>query len=413
MKGRLYPRFALAPLLRSLEDSPAVLLHGPRQCGKTTLAQMVGRSHDYDYLTFDDDVVRNTAETDPVGFVADLPERAVLDEVQRVPQVFSALKVAIDRRRVPGRFILTGSTNVLLVPALADSLAGRMETVRLYPLSQCELAEQRSRFLEALFERGFSIGTSERLGVDLAARVVAGGYPAALARSTETARARWYRGYLDAIVQRDVHSLARISALDAMPRLLELASGQTARLINVSDLSGPFQLSRPTIREYVTLLERLFLVDELPAWHANHLKRLVKTPKLHMGDTGFATSLLGSSAADLFAERELFGQLLETFVYVELRKLASWSDRPVRLSHYRDRHGVEVDLVLEKGRRLAGIEVKASATVRPQDFAGLRHLKEATGERFAGGVVLYDGETCAPFGEGLYAVPIRHLWETV
>jgi predicted AAA+ superfamily ATPase len=412
MSDPLYPRFAEASLLRSLEDSPAVLLHGPRQCGKTTLAQMIGRARGYQYFTFDDDVVRATAQTDPAGFIAELPERAVLDEVQRVPRVFSALKVAIDRRRVPGRFILTGSTNVLLVPALADSLAGRMETVRLYPLSQCELAERRSGFIAALFEQDFSIGTTERLGADLAARVVAGGYPAALARTSEAARARWYRGYLDAIVQRDVRSLARISALDAMPRLLELAAGQTARLINVSDLAGPFQLSRPTIREYVTLLERLFLVDELPAWHTNRLKRLVKTPKLHMGDSGFAAALLGTDAAALLAERELYGQLLETFAYAEIRKQASWGEEPVRISHYRDRHGVEADLVLEKGRRLAGIEVKASATVTASDFGGLRRLKEAVGERFAGGVVLYDGETCAPFGEGLYAVPIRRLWET-
>jgi len=413
MGDHLYPRFSEAPLLRSLQDSPAVLIHGPRQSGKTTLAQIVGKSHGFEYFTFDDETIRAATEADPMGFVSDLPERAILDEVQHVPRIFAALKLSIDRHRAAGRFILTGSTNVLLIPKLADSLAGRMETVRLYPLSQCELAEEPSRFLDMLFAGSFNTGSSDRLGAELADRVVAGGYPAALARSSVEGRARWYGEYLDAVVQRDVRSLARISALDAMPRLLELAASHTACLINVTELSGPFQLSRPTIREYVTLLERLFLVDELPAWHTNRLKRLVRTPKLHVGDTGLATSLLGANASALLAERELYGRVLETFVHAEIRKMGSWSDVPVRLSHFRDRDGVEVDLVLERGRQLAGIEVKASATVASRDFRGLRHLKDAGGSRFAGGVVLYDGETCAPFGDRLYAVPIRRLWETV
>jgi uncharacterized protein len=411
MSDYLYPRFAEAPLLEALADSPAVLVHGPRQCGKTTLARMVGEARGYAYFTFDDEVARAAAETDPLGFVGDLPERAILDEVQQVPRVFASLKPAIDRRRTPGRFILTGSTNVLLVPALADSLAGRMETVHLHPLAQCELSAQPSPFLERLFGAGFSAGASERLGRDLAERVVGGGYPAALARSAGKRRALWYRGYLDAIVQRDVRDLARIAALDAMPRLLQLTASQTAGLLNVSDLAGPFQLSRPTIRDYVTLLERLFLVDELPAWHANHLKRLVKTPKLHVGDTGFAAALLGMNADALLAEREIYGRLLETFAYQELRRLASWSDEPVRFSHYRDRDGAEVDVVLEQGRLLAGVEVKAAATVTAKDFRGLRRLADAAGPGFVSGVVLYDGETRASFGERLHAVPLRALWE--
>lgn len=408
----LHPRFAQPRVAEALLDSPAVLIHGPRQCGKTTLARTAGAQLGYTYLTFDDDTIRQSAEVDPMGFVADLPNRAIIDEVQRVPAVFSAMKLLIDRDRTPGRFLLTGSTNVLLVPALADSLAGRMEIVRLHPLAQCEIAESPSGFLEQVFREGFAVGSGVRLGENLAERITAGGYPVAVARASASRRSAWYRDYVDAIVQRDVREIAKITSLDVLPRLLELVASQTARTLNVSNLAGPFSLSRQTIRDYLTLLERLFLVAELPAWHANHLKRLVKTPKLHMGDAGLAAALLHADSGDLLADRTLLGRLLETFAFNELVRLASFEERPVRFSHWRDRDGVEVDVVMEQGRLVAGVEVKASGTVVSKDFAGLRNLQESLGERFACGVVLYDGESYAPFGERLWAVPVSALWET-
>ncbi len=434
-----YPRSIDTQLVEALTDSPAVLIHGPRQCGKTTLAQFVcapnhftwrGQPLDapssgrgYAYINFEAEVARNAARADPAGFVDDLPERVVLDEVQRVPDLFAAIKVAIDRRREPGRFVLTGSTNVLLIPALADSLAGRLQIVRLHPLSQSELvgastrdaaANQRPGFLDALFGGGFKVTTAERLGRQLAGRIAAGGYPAALARPAGQRRARWYRDYADTLVQRDVRDIARIARLDSLARLLEMASGQTARLLNVNGLAAPFQLSRPTIADYLTLLERLFLVDRLPPWHDNRLKRLIKTPKLHMGDTGLACALIGADADALTADRHLLGQMLETFVFQELRRQASWHNTPLRFFHFRDKDGTEVDIVIERGAaHVVGIEVKAAATVTRSDFRGLRKLASASGERFVGGVVLYDGETSAGFGDRMYAVPIRHLWENL
>jgi predicted AAA+ superfamily ATPase len=409
----VYPRCAEPRLIEALADSPVVLIHGPRQCGKTTLARRVGESLGHAYLNFDDDVARRAAQADPAGFVADLPERVILDEVQRAPEIFAALKTAVDRQRVAGRFLLTGSANVLLLPKLADSLAGRMEILRLHPLAQCELERRPAGFLDTLFSGGFSTGPSERLGPQLAERITAGGYPAALTRATGRRRATWYRDYLEALVQRDVRDLARISSLGALQRLLALAAAQTARLLNVADLAAPFQLSRPTIRDYVTLLERVFLLEELPPWHSNRLSRLIKTPKLHLADTGLAAALLGVDAQALMADRPLLGQLLETFVFQELRRQASWHEDAHAFFHYRDKDGVEVDIVIERGARaVVGVEVKAAATVTPADFRGLRKLKAATGERFAGGVVLYDGEICASFGDGLRAVPLRALWET-
>jgi predicted AAA+ superfamily ATPase len=408
-----YPRFVEVILAEALSDTPVVLIHGPRQCGKSTLARRFGEAQGYTYFSFDDAVALAAAKADPVGFVGDLPEHAILDEVQRVPELFTALKVAVDRRRTAGRFILTGSANVLFVPGLADSLAGRMEILRLHPLAQCELAGQVPRFLDTLLAGAFKTRSYERLGTELAERIAAGGYPAALARATPRRRMAWYRDYIETLVQRDVRNLARIGALDALPRLLALAAGQTARLLNVSDLASPFQLSRPTIGDYVALLDRVFLLERLPPWHSNRLSRLIKTSKLHVGDTGVACALLGLDASGLARDRETLGQLLETFVFQELRRQASWHGAAVRFHHFRDRDGAEVDVVLERAaHEVAGVEVKAAATVTSTDFRGLRRLREAAGDRFAAGVVLYDGETSSSFGNGLYAVPIRALWET-
>lgn len=380
---------------------------------QTTLARDVGERRGYTYFSFDDDVLRAAAQADPAGFVGDLPERTTLDEIQRVPTLFAALKSAVDRKRTPGRFLLTGSANVLLLPQLADSLAGRMAILRLHPLAQCELARRPGGFVDAMFAGSAKVRQRERLAGELAARVAAGGYPAALARPSARRRVAWYRDYLEAIVRRDVRDLARVAALDVMPRLLAAAAAQTAQLINVSDLASPFQVSRPTIADYITLLERVFLLERLPPWHSNRLSRLVKTPKVHLGDTGLACALLGLDDAALAQDRTALGHLLETFVFQELRRQASALDEPHEFFHFRDKDGAEVDIVIERGsRQLVGVEVKASATVTASDFRGLRKLQAAAGKRFVAGFVLYDGEASGVgFGDGMYAVSLRALWE--
>ena len=408
----LNKRFTESLLSEALMDSPVVLIHGPRQCGKSTLAKMLGDQADYTYISFDDDTIRNAAQVDPIGFVDDLPARVILDEVQRVPEIFTSLKSAVDRNRQSGRFLLTGSSNVLLVPKLSDSLAGRMSIQRLHPFAQCELNGQASNFLDRLFTGDFPTQKVERLKEELSERIVAGGYPPALERPEGRRRDNWYRDYITTLVQRDVREMTRIRSLDALPRLLRLSASRTAQLFNLSDLASAFQLNRVTIGDYVTLLENIFLLERLPPWHSNLTSRLVKTPKLHMGDTGLACSLLGLSSEMLNADRTLLGQLLETFVYQEIRRLASWNNHFHDFFHFRDKDKVEVDIVIERGANLlAGVEIKAAATVVAADFRGLNKLKDTVGKRFKAGVVLYDGETCVRFGEGLYAVPIRWLWE--
>jgi hypothetical protein len=411
-KTRPFPRYLAARLREALADTPAVLIHGPRQSGKTTLARTVGEPRGYRYVSFDDEAVREAARRDPVGFVEELPRRTILDEVQRVPELFTSLKAAIDERRTAGRFILTGSANVLLVPRLADSLAGRIGILRLHPLAQCELQGRRPRFIEMLFRGGFRTRLTDRLGTELAERIVGGGYPAALARRTPARRRAWYRDLVETQIQRDVRDVARIHSLDALPRLLSRVAAHTSQLLNVSDLAAPFQMTRQTIHDYVTVLERVFLLDRLPPWHGNRLSRLVKAAKLHMGDTGLACALLGIDAVALSRERDRVGPLLETFVLQELRRQASWHPDPIDFFHYRDRDGFEVDVVLERGSTaVAGVEVKAAASVNDADFRGLRKLREAAGQRFVAGVVLYDGTAATRVGDDLFAVPLRSLWE--
>jgi predicted AAA+ superfamily ATPase len=204
-----------------------------------------------------------------------------------------------------------------------------MGILRLHPLAQCELQGKRPRFIETLFRGGFRTRLTDRLGTELAECIVGGGYPAALARRMPARRRAWYRDLVDTQIQRDVRDVARIHSLDALPRLLALAASHTAQLLNVSDLAAPFQMTRQTIHDYVTVLERVFLVDRLPPWHSNRLSRLVKTAKLHMSDTGLASALLGIDAVTLSRERERLGPLLETFVLQELRRHASWHTDPI------------------------------------------------------------------------------------
>ncbi|WP_308366385.1 MULTISPECIES: ATP-binding protein [unclassified Microbulbifer] len=413
MDNPIYDRYAETALQEALRDTPVVLIHGPRQSGKTTLARGLGERWGYRYITFDDDNQLQAAKADPVGFVQSLPDKAILDEIQRAPELFTSIKASVDSNRTPGRFILTGSTNVLLLPKLADSLAGRMEIIRLRPLAQCEIAGEKPTFLEQLFNADLAATAKRsnypRLGDSLAEILCRGGYPAAIARDTARRQRAWYRDYISTLIQRDVQEIARIHNLDILPKLITLAAGQTARLFIASDLAAPFAISRPTIREYLALLEQLFLIEQLQPWHNNRLSRLIKTPKMHLADTGLACALLGVNSQALWGDKALLGQVLETFVYQELRKYADWHEENLAFYHFRNKDKVEVDIVIEQSRQLAGIEIKAAATVTQSDFKGLNKLKDACGKQFAAGVVFYDGENILPFGERLFAVPVSVL----
>ena len=410
MKKAIYPRHIEPRLKEALEDSPVVLIQGARQCGKTTLVQAVGKSAGYKYLTFDDENTKIYATEDPIGFINALPERVILDEAQLVPRIFPAIKLSVDRDRTAGRFILTGSVNLLQTRRIKESLAGRMDIIQLHPLSQNELEQTKPKFPDLLFSPNFSISQELPKKEACVDRIVAGGYPPAL-KLTKARLRNWYQTYIESIVKSDARTISGIRSLDTLPRLLEMAAGRTACLLSVNNLASSFQLDRLTIDSYLILLEKMFLLERIPAWHSNRAKRLVKTSKIHLCDTGIVCALLDLDKSALLEDRMLFGHILETFVLQELKRQASASNRNHAFYHFRNRDGKEVDIVIQRGTKLAGVEVKASETIKNSDFNGLRKLKEAMGKNFAGGLLIYNGNSVISFGKCLYALPLRKLWE--
>jgi uncharacterized protein len=403
----MYPRYVRPRIEEALNDTRVVVIIGPRQSGKTTLARQLAGA-ERTFLTLDNASTLAAATNDPVGFIRDL-DKAVVDEVQRAPELILAIKESVDIDQRPGRFLLTGSADLLALPRVADSLAGRMETVPLLPLATAEIERTKTSFLADLFAGRPRISKS-CTGTALVDRVLAGGYPEALRRSSWTRRHAWFRGYLEAIVKRDVTDLANIAHLVEMPRLLATLAHQAGQLTNFSAAGSAIGLSHVTAARYTRILEELFLVRILPAWHHNRLKRLVKTPKLHFTDSGLLAALCDLTPEQVADDRTPFGAILETFVVGEVMKQASWSE-PIHLFHYRDKEGDEVDLILLNGKgQLAGIEVKASATVRAADFNGLRKFAAAARQQFRAGVVLYDGDRVIPFGAKLFATPFGALW---
>jgi len=399
----------------ALLDTPVVLINGARQTGKSTLVQGL-QSVDAPprrYLTLDDPVVLQAAQSDPAGFVNGLQGPVTLDEVQRAPGLFLSIKAAVDRDRQPGRFLLTGSADVMLLPGVADSLAGRIEVLSLWPLSSAERADRPGLNLaDALFSANWA-----RLGVvacdkeELIGQLLAGGYPDAVTRTRASRRTAWFDAYVQAVLQRDVRDLANIEQLTEFPHLLQLLAHRSATLLNFAELSRSVGIAQSTLKRYFALLEILFLVVRVPPWERNPGKRLVKAPKVFLPDSGLLCHLMGATAESLAAKPGLSGSAIETWVLSELLKHLAFSRQGLSLWHYRTQTHTEVDFILENRLgQITGIEVKASATVDAKDFKGLRHLQDTESAIFQHGIVLYAGRELLPFGERLWAVPLSVWW---
>jgi len=347
-----------------------------------------------------------------VGFVEELPAVAFLDEVQRVPDLFLPLKASVDRDRRPGRFVLTGSANIMVLPKVADSLAGRMEILTLWPLAQGEILGTRPGFIDACFGGDPGSLARQELGLrDILAGAFRGGYPEVFQRPTFDQRFRWFESYLTTVILRDLRELSEIHGLQEVPRLLRALALRTGSTLNLSDLTRDLALSLMTVKRYLALFQTLYLTVVLPPWFENLGKRLVKAPKVYFNDSGLLSHLLGVGEEDLEAAPHFAGPVLETFVVMELVKTAPLSRLRPTLHHFRTGAGAEVDIVLETRRRdLVGIEVKAASTVQAADFKGLQELRSLVGDRLKCGVVLYTGRETVPFGDGLWAVPIPALW---
>jgi predicted AAA+ superfamily ATPase len=398
-------------VLERLTIAPVVFLNGARQVGKTTLAQELIRSGVlHAYFTLDTLETLQAAQADPQGFVNSLPLGAVVDEVQRAPELLLPLKRRIDAERQAGMFLLTGSANPLTLPRVADALVGRMATLTLYPFSQGELEDRQPHWLTRAFAGAFQMATYEPLR-DIWARVAQGGYPDAVAIADPRRRQLWLRDYADTLLTRDVQILADIERTADMTRLLRLLAAQTCQILNLSSLSRESGIPHSTLQRYFALLETLLVVVRIPPWYANISQRLLKSPKVMLIDTGLALALLNYTEARLAEDDLLRGRMLENFVGMELLKQIACASETYQLYHLRTAKGQEVDFVLEDSvGRLFGVEVKASATVQANDFRHLRAFREWAGERWAGGVVFYLGATQAPFGDGLWASPLQSLW---
>ena len=405
----MYERFVERRAEEALSDTPVVLIVGPRRAGKTTLVRKMGEAG-RTYITLDDQTTLDAAQSDPVGFIRGL-DQAIIDEIQRAPDLLLAIKKTVDEDYRPGRFLLTGSANVLTLPRVADSLAGRMETIQMLPLARAEVTGTTPRFLERLFDGKLQGDQAAIVGDDLAQLVLIGGFPEAISRGSERRRQDWARSYLTSVLTRDLRDIADIEKLTELPKFVRLLAEHSGQLVNYSQFGGSINVSHKTGQRYVALLEQVFLVSTLQPWYTNALKRIAKTPKLHFLDSGLLATTRGLSFDRVKANRGEFGALLESFVFSEVLKLMTGSDLRLTPYHFRDQQMHEVDIVLERDDgMIVGIEVKAAATVKSGDFAGLRTLAEACKDRFAFGVVLYDSADLIPFGDKLAAAPLSSLW---
>ncbi len=406
----MYERLVMRRLRAALGDSPVVLLHGARQTGKTTLVRDLLEKGERRYITLDAGAAYAAATDDPDGFIAGLEGPVAIDEVQRAPELFRAIKASVDRDRRPGRFLLTGSANVLAMPRLPESLAGRVDITSLWPLSQSEIEGSEGTFIDRVFER--SMGAADRMWVSRRAifdRVARGGFPEAVSRKDVERRGAWFDSYVTTILQRDVRDLANIEDLASLPTLLRLLATRTAGLLNYADLSRSVGLAQTTLKRYFAALEATFMVHLVRPWAANLGTRLVKSPKVHLVDTGLASYLVGQP--DLRDDSTMLGPMLESFVVTELLKQSGWSKTRVEVFHFRTQTGREVDIVLEDRKgRLVGIEIKSSASVDGGDFAGLRTLAEMAPDRFVRGIVLHTGGETVPFAKNMVAMPVGVFW---
>lgn len=410
----MYQRNITSKILKALADTPVVFIRGARQTGKSTLVQKIAHDHyAAHYVSLDNAAALSSALSDPAGFLSGFAKPVIIDEVQRSPELLLAIKEDVDRNRTPGRYLLTGSANVLALPRVADALTGRVEILTLWPLSQGEIAGKKETFLNAAFSPGFEqkyrppVNTAQ----ELSSALVAGGYPEPLQRSDSERRAAWFDSYVMTLIDRDMKDLSHLHDVSSVPRLLRLLAARAGTLFNQSELSRSTGIANSTLSRYILMLETLFLVHMRPAWSVNIGKRVVKSPKIFFIDTGLACHLTAINHSRLADDRGAAGSLLENFVVSELLKQASWSLLPVDLYHFRSQTGQEVDIIIEDNAgRIVGIEVKCSATPTPKHFNGLKLLQDSLGDRFIRGILLYNGPDCIPFGSKLCALPVNSLW---
>lgn len=400
-----------------MSDTPVILIQGARQCGKSTLAEAIARQFGASIHTFDDVETYRFATEDPKGFVNSVSSvsegtysRAVLDEIQRVPEIFTTIKASVDRHRYPGRFLVTGSSNILTLPKLADSLAGRMEVVDLYPLSQGEIEGHRDGFVDALFDDVFELDADYRID-DIFERVVRGGFPEPALRRSLGRMHTWFDAYVRTMIDRDVRDIANIEHAPNLHRMLKMIALRIGSPLNKQSISSDAALPYSTADRYLELLSSVFFIQKVPPWWTSASARLVKSPKVYVLDSGLLTSLLDMGVNSLQKDRQIFGLVLESFIAGELLKQCSWAKRKTTLEFLRTAKQQEVDFVLQDAAgSVVAIEAKAAATIQPNDLRGMHYLRELAGKRFVRGVFLYTGTEPILVDREIWALPVSALW---
>jgi predicted AAA+ superfamily ATPase len=411
----LIPRGVEGELRDILKVSRAGAITGPRQAGKSTLAkQLQAAGVVPHYFSLDDEALRTAARDDPDGFALSLARPAVIDEVQRAPELMLAIKQILDRDQTPGQFLLTGSADLLTTRVVADALPGRVEYVNLWPLSGAEIAGRSTSIIDTLLDGAPPrISGAPKGRAASAELVLAGGFPDARTRAPHQ-RARYFRSYVQTVLGRDLPEIGEVR-IDAskLEQLLRLLAARTSGLVNHAALGRELALDDKTIKAHVELLRQLFLLYRLRPFSTNLGARQIKMPKLLLTDTGMAAVLVGVDASRYSAPDQgaIAGMLFETFVVMEFVKQATWSATPVELFFYRDTDKREVDLVIESASGdVVGIEIKSAASAGASDTRGLRLLRDKLGPRFKTGIVVHHGEHTLPIGERIWALPLSGLW---
>jgi hypothetical protein len=398
-------------LLDSLAHFPVVLLIGARQVGKSTLVrQIAGTAWPARYLTLDDRTTLDAALRDPDGFVQGLDGPAVIDEVQRAPDLLRAIKLVVDRARRPGRFLLTGSAHVLTLAKVSETLAGRVAVHELRPFAWSELKRSVAPRISRLFDTAAS---RLLLGEKAAAPfgqvrdlLLTGAFPDPALMKSDSARRTWFESYRQTYLERDLRDIAAVAHLPEFSRLMIALALRTGTLLNVAELSRDIGLPETTIKRDLQLLAQTFQVGTLPPFASTRVKRLVKTPKVYWTDTGMAAHLAAARSWSDLGRRNLGGFFLETWVHTEIRKLLSLEQESVELTFWRTHDGHEVDFLLERGGEMVGIEVKSAAAVRSRDLSGLARCREAFGRRWRLSLVLYAGSEALTIDERTVALPL-------
>ncbi|MDP3935577.1 MAG: ATP-binding protein [Alphaproteobacteria bacterium] len=408
----MYKRYLDQKLLESIEESPVVLINGARQTGKSTLVQtLLKESHVY--YTLDDYSILSAIQLDPYNFLASQKSPIILDEVQRAPEAFLALKRIVDESRVPGRFVLTGSANILMLPKLADSLAGRMEILTMWPLSSAELYDRPEQLISELLTGSFLNFISSAVDdSEYMPDILIGGYPEVVRRSTPAKRNSWFKGYIQTLLTRDVQDISGIERSAQLPILLNILASRVGGLLNASELSRSSQIPLTTLTRYLKIFEMLYLTVYLQPWHSNIGKRFVKSPKLYISDVGLISFLLGMNEEHIAQRPDLWGHMFENFIVMEFIKHQTWSDVPFQIYHYRTENNEEIDLILETDQGdLLAIEIKSSKTIDGRSLKAIKNLQAAMPHKIIKGFVIYTGDKVIPLSQNIWALPLSYFMQ--